>query len=97
VLFLVDRTNLGKQTHREFQQYISPSNGYKFTDEDNVQHLRRNSIDPVSRVCITTVQRLYSMLRGEADFAEDAEEGPMWETAAGQARCTKPLIRHAHG
>jgi type I restriction enzyme R subunit len=61
VLFLVDRANLGRQTYREFQQYISPYSGLKFTDEFNVQHLRKNTIDPVSRVCISTIQRVYSI------------------------------------
>jgi type I restriction enzyme R subunit len=82
VLFLVDRTNLGRQTYREFQQYESPVNRLRFTDEYNVQHLTKNTLDPVSRVCITTIQRLYSMLKGEAEFDEANEEGSMFETAA---------------
>ncbi len=91
VLFLVDRTNLGRQTYREFQGYVSPHNGYKFTDEFNVQHLRKNTIDPVSRVCITTVQRLYSMLRGEEEFDDANEEGSMYETAAGSVKEAVPV------
>src|SRR5438270_4705712 len=91
VLFLVDRTNLGRQTYREFQQYVSPYNGYKFTDEYNVQHLRKNTIDPVSRVCITTIQRLYSMLRGEAEFDEANEEGSMYETMASLLKGPVPV------
>ncbi len=82
VLFLVDRTNLGRQTYREFQQYESPVNRLRFTDEYNVQHLTKNTLDPVSRVCITTIQRLYSMLKGDAEFDEASEEGSMFETAA---------------
>jgi len=62
ILVLVDRNNLGRQTYNEFQQYVSPYTNYRFTEEFNVQHLRRNTIDPASRVCITTIQRLYSML-----------------------------------
>lgn len=81
VLFLVDRANLGRQTLREFQQYISPYNGMKFTDEYNVQHLRKNVIDPVSRVCISTIQRVYSILQDDSDFDEANEEGSMFETA----------------
>ncbi len=81
VLFLVDRANLGRQTLREFQQYVSPYNGMTFTDEYNVQHLRKNSIDPVSRVCISTIQRVYSVLQGDSDFEEANEEGSMFETA----------------
>jgi type I restriction enzyme R subunit len=81
VLFLVDRANLGRQTYREFQQYVSPYNGLKFTDEFNVQHLKKNTIDPVSRVCISTIQRVYSVLQGDPDFDEQNEEGSMFETA----------------
>ena len=35
ILFLVDRNNLGKQALNEFQQYVSPYNNYKFTEEYN--------------------------------------------------------------
>jgi type I restriction enzyme R subunit len=65
VLFLVDRGNLGRQTLKEFQQYVSPYNNYKFSEEYIVQHLSSNIVDKSSRICISTIQRLYSMLRGE--------------------------------
>ena len=74
VLFLVDRANLARQALNEFQQYTTPDDGRKFTELYNVQHLRSNVIDPVSRVCITTIQRLYSMLKGEPEFAAEEEE-----------------------
>lgn len=74
VLFLVDRANLARQALNEFQQYTTPDDGRKFTELYNVQHLRSNVIDPVSRVCITTIQRLYSMLKGEPEFAAEDEE-----------------------
>ncbi len=80
ILFLVDRNNLGKQTLNEFQQFVSPVNGYKFTEEYGVQHLKKNTIAPASKVCITTIQRLYSMLKGEDDFQEENEEGSLFET-----------------
>lgn len=80
ILFLVDRNNLGKQTLNEFQQFVSPINGYKFTEEYSVQHLKKNTIAPASKVCITTIQRLYSMLKGEDDFEEENEEGSLFET-----------------
>ncbi len=82
VLFLVDRNNLGRQTRREFQQYAAPDDGRKFTELYNVQHLTSNTFDPVSRVCITTIQRLYSMLRGEPDLDPELEEKSMFDTAA---------------
>ncbi len=74
VLFLVDRSNLGRQTRREFQQYDTPDDGRKFTELYNIQHVTSNTLDPVSRVCITTIQRLYSMLKGEPDFDAELEE-----------------------
>lgn len=50
ILFLVDRNNLGKQTLNEFQQFISPYNGYKFTEEYTVQQLKTNTIEPAGKV-----------------------------------------------
>lgn len=88
VLFLVDRSNLGRQTKKEFQQYITPDDGRKFTELYNVQHLTSNTLDPVSRVCITTIQRLYSMLKGEAEFDPSLEEQSGFETAP---EATEPL------
>ncbi|MFO0905718.1 MAG: type I restriction-modification enzyme R subunit C-terminal domain-containing protein [Pirellulales bacterium] len=79
ILFLVDRNNLGKQTLSEFQQFVNPANGYKFTEEYTVQHLKRNTIDPAAKVCITTIQRLYSMLQGEEEYLEDNEEASQFE------------------
>ena len=65
VLFLVDRSNLGRQTLREFQGFTTPDEGHKFTELYNVQLLQSSRIDPVSRVCIATIQRVYSILKGE--------------------------------
>jgi type I restriction enzyme R subunit len=73
VLFLVDRGNLGDQTLKEFQQYESPYNNYKFTEEYIVQRLTSNKLDTTARVCICTIQRMYSMLRGH-ELAEEDEE-----------------------
>lgn len=80
VLFLVDRSNLGRQTLREFQQYITPDDGRKFTELYNVQRLTSNTLDPVSRVCITTIQRLYSMLKGEPELDAEIEELSAFDT-----------------
>ena len=82
VLFMVDRTNLGRQALREFQQYVTPDDGRKFGELYNVQLMQSNVLDPVSKVCITTVQRLYSMLRGEAEFDPALEDQSMAHLAA---------------
>jgi len=79
VLFLVDRANLGRQALAAFQQFVTPDDGRKLTELYNVQLLTSNAIDPAARVCITTVQRLYSMLRGEAELSEELEEQSLYE------------------
>jgi len=90
VLFLVDRGNLGRQALKEFQQYTVPEDGRKFTELYNVQHLTSNRVDPVARVVITTIQRLYSMLQGrELDPA--LEEGSQYDTASGLVREPVPV------
>jgi type I restriction enzyme R subunit len=65
VLFLVDRANLGEQARDEFARFRTPDNGRLFTELYNVQHLTSPHIDDVCRVTICTIQRLYSILRGE--------------------------------
>lgn len=65
ILFLVDTRNLGKQAHQEFMAYTPPDDGRKFTELYNVQRLASPSIDPHSQVCISTIQRMYSILSGE--------------------------------
>ena len=92
VLFLVDRNNLGKQTLNEFQQFASPYNQYKFTEEYGVQHLKKNTIDPACKVCITTIQRLYSILKGEAEFDEGNEEASMFEAASALLKEPLPVV-----
>src|SRR5579864_757675 len=74
VLFLVDRRTLGRQALNEFQQFSIPGDGRKFTEIYNVQLLSSNTIDPVCRVAITTIQRLYSILKGEPDYDPGNEE-----------------------
>ncbi len=73
VLFLVDRGNLGRQTKKEFDQYVSPYNNFKFGEEYIVQHLTSNQLDRTARVCISTIQRMYSMLKGRELAPEDDE------------------------
>lgn len=74
ILFLVDRRTLGEQALKEFQSYVTPDDGRKFTELYNVQLLKSHALDDVSKVCITTIQRLYSILRGEIEFDSDLEE-----------------------
>jgi type I restriction enzyme, R subunit len=79
VLFLVDRSNLGRQTLREFQSFVVPDTQRKFSDEYIVQRLTSNALDTTARVTITTIQRLYSILKGEADLDPELEEHSPYE------------------
>jgi type I restriction enzyme R subunit len=81
VLFLVDRSNLGRQTRKEFQQFVTPDDGRKFTELYNVQHLTTNTLDPVCRVTISTIQRLYSMLAGQPELDAELDEVSMFDVA----------------
>ncbi len=73
VLFLVDRANLGRQAKKEFDAYASPVNNYKFGEEYIVQHLQGNNLDAIARVTISTIQRMFSMLKGRELAIEDDE------------------------
>ena len=81
ILFLVDRTNLGRQTEDEFANFTSPDDPRKFPTLYTVQRLATNSINPAANVVVTTVQRLYSMLKGEAEFDAGNEEESAFDGA----------------
>jgi len=76
VLFMVDRNNLGRQAYNEFSRFVTPDDGRKFTELYNVQHMRSNVLDSVSKVCITTVQRLFAMISDEV-LDPELEERPL--------------------
>ena len=92
ILFLVDRSNLARQTKNEFEQYTTPGDGRKFTELYNVQHLQSNRIDPASSVVITTVQRLYSILQGEPEFDADREETSILSSVAALRKEPLPVV-----
>jgi type I restriction enzyme R subunit len=81
ILFLVDRGNLGKQTEDEFANFEPIDDPRKFPTLYTVQRLKTNSINPAAKVVITTIQRLYSMLKGEPEFDEGNEEGSSFDSA----------------
>ena len=73
ILFLVDTKNLGEQAEQEFMAFQPTDDNRKFTELYNVQRLSSNYIASDSQVCISTIQRLYSILKGE-ELDESAEE-----------------------
>ncbi|MBI4881159.1 MAG: DEAD/DEAH box helicase family protein [Planctomycetes bacterium] len=95
VLFLVDRSNLGEQAEKEFQGYRVPDTGRKFTELYNVQRLASNTIMDSSRVVISTIQRVYSMLKGEPDLDPVLEEGSHFETSGLGIKEPLPVVYNA--
>ena len=80
VLFLVDRANLGEQAEKEFQAFRTPDDKRKFTELYGVQRLTTNTIGSSSKVVISTIQRLYSVLKGEPELDPEAEEGEPFDS-----------------
>jgi type I restriction enzyme, R subunit len=73
VLFLVDTRNLGEQAEQEFMSFVPNDDNRKFTELYSVQRLKSSYIASDSQVCISTIQRLYSVLKG-TELEESAEE-----------------------
>jgi type I restriction enzyme R subunit len=73
ILFLVDTKNLGEQAEQEFMAYVPSDDNRKFTELYNVQRLRSSYVATDSQVCISTIQRLYSILQ-DKELEESAEE-----------------------
>lgn len=78
ILFLVDTKNLGEQAEQEFMAYTPNDDKQKFTELYTVQRLKSSYVAPDSQVCISTIQRMYSILRGE-ELEESAEETSLFE------------------
>ena len=72
ILFVVDTKNLGEQAEQEFMAFQPNDDNRKFTELYNVQRLTSSYIASDSQVCVSTIQRLYSILKGE-ELDESAE------------------------
>jgi type I restriction enzyme R subunit len=82
ILFLVDTRNLGEQAEQEFMAYVPNDDNRKFTELYNVQRLKSSYVATDSQVCICTIQRLYSILKGEELDESNEETNPgeiRWE------------------
>lgn len=66
VLFLVDRNNLGEQTVREFKNWDTPDDGRKFSAIYPVEQLTASGAADSSKVVVSTIQRVWAGLKGEA-------------------------------
>lgn len=73
ILFLVDTKNLGQQTEGEFRAYTANDDNRLFTELYGVTRLNSSFIPEDSQVYISTIQRMYSILKG-TELDESAEE-----------------------
>lgn len=73
ILFLVDTKNLGEQAEQEFMSFIPNDDNHKFTELYGVHRLKSKHIPDDNHVYISTIQRLYAVLKG-TDLEESSEE-----------------------
>ena len=76
ILFLVDTRNLGEQAQQEFMAYVPSDDNRKFVELYNVQRLTSSFVAGDSQVCISTIQRMYSILKGEEMDGAAEETNP---------------------
>lgn len=74
ILFLVDTKSLGEQAEREFMAYIPNDDPRPFSQIYGVRRLKSPYIPDDIQICISTIQRMYSILQGE-ELDEKLEEG----------------------
>jgi type I restriction enzyme R subunit len=79
ILFLVDTKNLGEQAEQELMAYLPNDDNRKFTELYNVQRLKSSFVAKDAQVCISTIQRMYSLLKDEPldEAAEEANPAEM--------------------
>ncbi|HLV30095.1 MAG TPA: DEAD/DEAH box helicase family protein [Chitinispirillaceae bacterium] len=92
ILFLVDTKNLGEQAEQEFMTFQPTDDNRKFTELYNVQRLTSSYIASDSQVCISTIQRLYSILKGEELEEKAEEENPNESSWMQQQLCKKQPV-----
>ncbi len=76
ILFLVDTKNLGEQAEQEFKRYEPQDDNRLFPELYGVSRLTSSFIPNDSQVYISTIQRLYSILKGTELDERDEEENP---------------------
>ncbi|MGN0607113.1 MAG: DEAD/DEAH box helicase family protein [Oscillospiraceae bacterium] len=75
ILFLVDTKSLGEQAEREFMAYTPNDDTRSFSTLYGVCRLKSSFIPDDIQICISTIQRMYSILKGEE--LDEALEGEM--------------------
>lgn len=91
ILFLVDTKGLGEQAEREFMAYTPNDDPRSFSSLYGVRRLKSPYIPADVQVCISTIQRMYSILQGE-DIDESTEEVSFHEYATADQKEPKPVV-----
>lgn len=74
ILFLVDRNILGKQAEGEFGTFRLTENGDAFNTIYTVNRLKSSTVPKDSNVVISTIQRLFSLLKGDEIVDNDDDD-----------------------
>ncbi len=91
ILFLVDTKSLGEQAEREFLAYTPNDDPRNFSQLYGVRRLKNSYIPSDIQICISTIQRMYSILKGE-ELDEGAEEVPFAEYVTAESKAPKEVV-----
>ena len=91
VLFLVDTKGLGEQAEREFLAYRPNDDNRSFSELYGVRRLKSSFIPSDVQVCISTIQRMYSILRGE-ELDESTEGETFYENPTMEQQAPKEVV-----
>ena len=91
ILFLVDTRSLGEQAEREFLAYRPNDENRSFTEIYGVRRLKSSYIPSDVQVCISTIQRMYSILSGE-ETDESIDEISLEEVTSMEKKAPKEVV-----
>ena len=91
ILFLVDTKSLGEQAEREYLAYTPNDDTRSFAQLYGVRRLNSSYIPNDVQICISTIQRMYSILKGE-EMDESAEEESLFEQSGADAQTAKEVV-----
>ncbi len=94
ILFLVDTRSLGEQAEREFRAYTPNDDPRSFSQLYGVCRLKNSYIPNDVQICVSTIQRMYSILKGE-ELDESAEETSFAEYATAESKAPKEVVYNA--
>ena len=90
ILFLVDTKSLGEQAEREFLAYKPNDDNRSFAQLYGVRRLNSSYIPNDIQICISTIQRMYSILKGD-EMDESAEEESLFEQNGADTQTAKEV------